>query len=104
MELSMPYDGRITSCEERLQIINSDDEVMFKHKNSEANNLYSFVWNGAQFYSLFSRLVLLFHNTQFLIPTNDHQVFVEGRKSRSYFCKEIICIDILFYICLTVCL
>jgi len=64
----MPYDGRITSCEEMLQIINLDDKVMVKHKNSEANKLYSLVWNGAQFYSLLlSRLVLLFHDTKFLI-------------------------------------
>jgi len=64
----MPYDGRINSCEEKLQIINLDDKVMVKHKNSEANKLYSFLWNGAQFYSLLlSRLVLVFHYRKFLI-------------------------------------
>jgi hypothetical protein len=43
----MPYDGHITSCEERLQTINLDDKVVVKHENSKANKLYSFVWNGA---------------------------------------------------------
>ena len=60
----MQHDGRITSCEVRLQIRNLDYKVMFKHKNSKANKLYSLMWNKAQFYSLlFSGIILLFPNT-----------------------------------------
>ena len=88
MELVVLHDGRITTCEVRLQIINLDEKVNFKHKNSETNKLHSCLWNAKQFYILDLSFCFIIRNFSF--PRMTTRYYIEGRELRRYFCNEII--------------